>query len=193
MANLEVVQDEGAAVRGIAAHIEAEEGGDLVFVIAVHADGCQAHGTGIDEGAELGGGDFAEAFEAGNFRGFEGFQGGVAFGFAVAVTGFSFIADAEERGFEDEDVSGEDQGFEEAEEEGEEEVSDMEAVDVGVCGHDNFLEAEGIEGIFDIEGAHEVVEFLVGVDGLAREFGDVEGLTAQGEDGLGTGVSGLRD
>ena len=186
----EVVHDELAAFGGVAAHVEAQKGGNFVFV--GDFDGGEAH-VGADEVLEFVLVDFAEALEAGDFGAAQGRDGGVAFFFGIAVAGFLLVAHAEEGGFEDEEMAGEDDGFEEAQEEGEEKVADVETVDVGVGGHDDFLETEAGDGFLDVEGAHEVVEFFVFVHDGAVEFGDVHGFSAQGEDGLVVDVAGLGD
>ena len=187
----EVVHDVAASLGGVFAHVEVEDVGDGVGVIDF--DGGEAH-VGADELFEFVGGDFAEAFEAGDFGGFAEFVlGGGFFFFGVAVDGFFFGADAEEGGFEDEDVATEDEGFEEAEEEGDHEVADVESVDVGVGGEDDFVVAEPFDAVLDVEGAHEVVEFVVFVDGIAFEVADVEGFAFEGEDGLGVGIAATDD
>ena len=63
------------------------------------------------------------------------------------------VADAEERGLQDVDVTFFDKFREELEEEGDDEQSDMHAIDVGVGGDDDFVVAQCVEAVFDVEGS----------------------------------------
>ena len=189
--DFQIVHDVLAAVGGVAAHVEGDGFGEGVVVGDV--DGGEADGVG-DEAFEFAGGDFAEAFETGDFGGgAEFFDGGFAFVVGVAVEGFFFVADAEEGGFEDEEVAVFHNFFVEAEEERNHQIADVEAVNVGVGGEDDFVVAEGFGTFFDVEGANEIVDFDVFVDGVAFEVADVEGFSAEGEDALRGDVAATGD
>ena len=92
-----------AAVGGILAHIEGEGLGDGIK--RADADFDQPH-VAVDKLSKLLGGNLAKALEAGDFRGaFELLFGALAIALIVAVVGLLFVADPEERGFEDIDVA----------------------------------------------------------------------------------------
>ena len=159
----------------------------------VGADWVEAH-VWADEVFEFGGVDFAEAFEASDFGSFAAFGDGFEpFFFGVAVERFLFIADAEERSLEDEEVAAADDVREELEEESDHEEPDVHAIDVGVGGEDDLLIAEVIDGVLDIERVLEEIEFLVFVDDLFGEAEGVEGFAAETEDGLGFDAAGASD
>ena len=114
----EIADDEFLTFRGIFAHVEGEEVAGGVGVVG--ADGVEAH-VRADEVFEFRGVDFAEAFESSDFGCFAAFGDGFEpFFFCVAVERFLFVADAEERRLEDEEVAAADDVGEELEEEGDE-------------------------------------------------------------------------
>ncbi len=65
----------------------------------------------------------------------------------------------------------------------------MEAVHIGVGGEDDFLVAQFLDGVLDIETAHQVIEFDILVEGVAAQRADVARLALEREDGLGLGVT----
>ena len=93
MGDAEVFDDVDLAFGGIFPHIEFEE----FFEVGVFSDADLFESdVGADEVAEFIRGDFAEAFEPGDFRfGGESMDGVVAFLVAVAIAGFLFIAHPE--------------------------------------------------------------------------------------------------
>ena len=96
------------------------------------------HGLRGDELLELVGVNFAKTFKAAHFgTGAQFFKGGIAFGFGIAVDVVFFVADAEERGFQNEHAAAGDQFFKIAQKEREHQVSDMEAVVIGIGCNDN--------------------------------------------------------
>ena len=189
--DVEVFDDEFLALGGVFAHVVFQEVAD--GAVFADDDGFQAH-VFADEAFEFFGADFAQAFEAGDLGVFAQFgDGGLLFGFVVAVEGLFFVADAEEGGLEDVDVALPDEIGEELEEEGEEQQADVHAVDVGIGGDDDAVVTQVFDAVFDVEGVLEEVEFLVFVNDFFGEAKAVQGLSFEGEDGLGFGVAGFGD
>ena len=69
----------------------------------------------------------------------------------------------------------------------------MHTVHVGVGGDDDFVIAQAVEPVFDVECGLQEVKFLVLVDHFFRQSVGVEGLAAEGEDGLRVDIAALRD
>ena len=86
-------------------------------------------------------------------------------------------------------MAGDDQFLEVVEEERHEQVADVEAVDVGVGGEDDFVVPQVFDGLFDAQGHHHVVQLFVLVDGRAVPAEHVFGLALEREDGLGEHVA----
>ena len=74
--------------------------------------------------------------------------------------------------------------FEELEEISDHQIADVQAVHVGIGGEDDLFVAEALEVVFDVEGAHEVIEFVVFIDDVPFEVPHVERLALEDEDGL---------
>ena len=69
----------------------------------------------------------------------------------------------------------------------------MHAIDIGIGGHDDFVVAQSVEAVLDVEGRLQEVELLVLVDHLLGQSEAVERLAAQREDGLRVHVAALGD
>ena len=82
---------------------------------------------------------------------------------------------------------------EELEEEGDDEQTDVHAVNIGIGSHDDLVVTQGVQTFLDVEGCLQQVELLVLIDHLLGEAERVEGLAAQGEDGLRVDVAALGD
>ena len=138
---------------------------------------------------EFFGRDLPEALEAGDLRVLYLLQGAVTFPIVVAVSGNLAVPDAEERGFENVEVSREHEFFEVIQEIGEEQVPDMVAVVIRVGGDDNFVEAQVFDVVFDAERHHQVVELLVLVHRCLVLAKDVQRNALKAEYGLGIDVT----
>ena len=91
-----------AALRGVLAHVEAQQLGHQLEL--AYFNRRQVHGFRFDKLPEFIGVDFAESFEAGSFcRLAQLCLRLVALVFGIAVNVFLFIAHAEQRRFKDED------------------------------------------------------------------------------------------
>ena len=98
-----MLHDVVAAVGGVFAHVEGEGLGDGGQ--RTDPDFDQPH-VAVDKLSKLLGGNLAKALEAGDFRGpLELLFGALALALVVAVVGFLFVADPEERRFEDIDMA----------------------------------------------------------------------------------------
>ena len=187
--NLQVFNDEALSLGGVLAHVEGQE------ILGSHAlwndDGVEADVL-ADEVTEFVGRDFTESFEAGNFGlGAAFLDRGQAFCFAVAIAGDFLVANAEEGGLENMEVSLSNELGEELEEEGDEEEADVHAVDVGIGRNHDVVVAEAFDSVLDIKGVLKEVEFLVFVDDFFGEAEGVEGFAFKGEDRLRVDVAGF--
>ena len=98
----QVVHDELAAFEGVLAHVEAEHTFGVEILVQQH--GVEAH-IFADEGLELVGRDLAETFESGNLGVGDGLEGVDAFLIGIAVSGFLFVAHAEQGGLQNIDMA----------------------------------------------------------------------------------------
>ena len=103
------------------------------------------------------------------------------------------VAHAEERGLQHVEVAVVDHLLEELHEVGDHQVADVHPVHIGVGGEDDFLVAQPVEVVLNVEGAHQVVELVVLVNDVALEIPHVERLALEGEDRLRVHVAAARD
>ena len=82
---------------------------------------------------------------------------------------------------------------EELEEEGDHEEADVHTVDIGIGGDDDFIVAQSVKTVFDVECGLQEVELLVFIHHLFGQSVAVEGLSAQGEHGLRVDIAAFRD
>ena len=73
---------------------------------------------------------------------------------------------------------------EELQEEGHHKQADVHPIDIGIRGDNHLVVAKRVESVFDVEGGLKEVEFLIFVHHLLGQSIGIEGLSAQGEDGL---------
>ena len=93
--NPKILNDEFLAFHGVLAHVIIQQLLDAEII--AQDDGLKPH-VGPDETTELVGGDFAQAFEAGDLGLLAAFLfGGDAFLVAIAVVGLLFVAHTEQR------------------------------------------------------------------------------------------------
>ena len=134
-----------------------------------HHNGLNAH-VGANETGEFVRGDFAQPFEAGDLRfAAQFFDCRLFLGFVVAIMGFLFVADPEQRGLQDVDMAIFYQIGEELQEEGHQQKPDVHPVDIGVGGDDDLIVPEAFDPLLDIEGMLQEVEFFILIDDLLGE------------------------
>ena len=109
--------------------------------------------------------DFAQAFKSRHFRArSERFQFFVAGRFAVAVARRRFISHAEQRRFKDVHVTAQNDLFEIQQKIREHEISDMEAVVIGIGCNDDLIVAEIFDIFLNAERKGEVFQFFVFIE-----------------------------
>ena len=86
-----------------------------------------------------------------------------------------------------------DQVGEELEEESEHQQPDVHTVHIGIGSDDDFVVAELVESVFNIERRLQTVELFVLIHYLFGQSVAVKRFASQGEDGLGTYVAALGD
>ena len=101
--NPKILDDELLSLHGVLAHIIIQQLLDAEVV--AKDDGLKPH-VGADEAAELVGGDFAQAFEAGDLGLLAAFLfGGDALLIGVTIVGLFLVAHAEQGGLQDIDMA----------------------------------------------------------------------------------------
>ncbi|MPL58967.1 hypothetical protein SDC9_04513 [bioreactor metagenome] len=184
----QVLHYEIPALRRVLAHEEAQEFRNSRKNLDIHLDDPHVQ---ADEAAELLGTYLAQALEAGHFRGdAQGLYSLVPFPGVVAIPGFLLGPHPEQGSFKDEHPPLGDQFLEIGEEESQKQISDMEAVIVGVGGDDDLGVAQVFHLVLYPQGHHEVVQLLVLVDGALALAVHVLHLAPQGKDSLGVDVPG---
>ena len=78
-------------------------------------------------------------------------------------------------------MSGLDQFGEELQEEGYHKEADVHAVDIGIGGYDDFVVAESVYAVFDVEGSLQEVEFFVFIDDFLGQTKGVERFSSERE------------
>ena len=157
--NPKILDDELLAFHGVFAHIIIQQLLDAEVV--AQDDRFKAH-VGPDEASEFVGGDFAQAFEAGDLSLFAAFLlGGDAFLVAIAVVGLLLVANAEQGRLQDVDMSVAHQIRIELQEESEHQQTYVHAVDIGIGGDDDVVVAQVFDVLLDVQGGLQQVEFFV--------------------------------
>ena len=82
---------------------------------------------------------------------------------------------------------------EELQEEGDDEQTDMHAIDIGIGGHDDFVVAQCVEAVFDVESSLQQIELLVLIHHFLGESVGVEWLATEREHRLGVDVAAFGD
>ena len=146
--NTQVVDDKLLAFHSVLAHVVLQQFLDAEVV--AQDDGLKAH-VGTDEATELVGGDFAQAFEAGDLGLLAAFLlGSDALLVSVTIVGLLFVAHTEERGLQDVDMAVAHQVGIELEEKGEHQQADVHAVDIGIGGDDDVVVAQVLDVLVDV-------------------------------------------
>ena len=82
---------------------------------------------------------------------------------------------------------------EKLEEEGNHQQADVHAVHIGIGGHDDFVVAQSVDAVLDVECRLQKVELFVFVDHFLGQSVGVERFSPQAEHGLRIHVPALRD
>ena len=85
------------------------------------------------------------------------------------------------------------QVVEETEEIGDQQIADVQAIDVGVRGQDDFFIAQVFDVVLDVQTAHEIVHLVVFIDDVALEVPDIERLALEHEHRLVVHVAATGD
>src|SRR5204863_1152312 len=99
--------------------------------------------------------------------------------------GLFFVTHAEKRRLKNKKVSVMYELLEEAEKIGDQQISNVQAVHVGVGGKNNFFIAQPFQVVLDIETAHQIVHFIIAINNVPLEIPYVQRLSFQDENGLG--------
>ena len=103
------------------------------------------------------------------------------------------ILHAEKRSLQDIDMSFLHQIGEELQEERKHQQTNMHSIHIGIGSDDDFVIAQFIQTVFNIQRRLQAIEFFVLIDHRLTQPVAVKRFTAQGENSLGTDVATLGD
>ena len=102
----------------------------------------------------------------------------------VAIDGFLFVTDAEERGLKDKYMLLFHQVGEELEKERDQQEPDMHAVHIGIRGNDDPVIAQSVQPVFNVQGGLQQVEFFILIHDFFSQTEAVQRFSTQTEYGL---------
>src|SRR5207245_2526628 len=147
-----------------------------------------------DELLKLGGRDFTQTLEAGYLGALaQLLRRLVAFSLRVTINRLLFVAHAEQRRFEHEQMAVVNQWLEKTEKIGDQQIADVQSIHVGVGGEDDLFIAQTLDAVLDVQAAHEVVHFVVLIDDVALEVPDIQRFAFQNKNRLRRNVAATHD
>ena len=180
--DFEIVDDEVLPLGRVLAHEEREEFIAAEEMIEVHR--LQAD-VFADEILELAGGNFAQAFEAGDLvAGAQFDDRGLLFLLGITIHRLLLVAHAEQWRVENEEMIVADDVRKKLQEKREQQQTDVHAVDVGIGGDHDLVITQSIEPLLDVQCRLEQVKLLVLVNDLFRKAVGVERFSLERKDGL---------
>ena len=126
---------------------------------------------------------FTESFESCNFRIFAAFLYGcdpLSICVTIVCTPFaSGFPDPEKRCFEYVKMTFSDEFFKKPQKVRDHQISDMESINISICGKDYFLVTKVVNAVADIQGTHQIIQFFIFIECFPAAAACIEWLASQ--------------